>query len=502
KVLVANRGEIAVRVLRALRELGIPSVAVYSEADRLALHVRMADEAYLIGPAPSRDSYLRPERILEAARISGADAIHPGYGFLSENAPFARDCQSRGITFIGPPASAIEMMGNKLVARAAARKAGAPIVPGSEGPVRDEAEAVTVAGEIGYPVMLKASAGGGGKGMRIVRSEADLRSALALTRGEAASAFDDDEVYLEKYIERPRHIEVQVLFDSHGDGVHLGERECTIQRRHQKVIEEAPSPTLTPGQREAMGQAALSIARAAGYVNAGTIEFIYAPDGSFYFLEMNTRLQVEHPVTELVYDVDLVKEQIHVAAGGRMRWKQAELVPRGWAIECRIYAEDPYRGFMPMTGRIVRLRMPSGPGVRNDIGFYQGYDVPIHYDPMLAKLSVHGQDREEARRRMLRALAEFQIDGLRTSIPFHRWMLQRPGFIRGEFDTGTIEREFKGLLPEVDPEAEAAAMIAAVIHVHEGMTGGAAGTGGALASGGRPAMSAWKLAGRGGRWAR
>jgi len=497
KVLVANRGEIAVRVLRALRELGIPSVAVYSEADRLALHVRLADEAWLIGPAPSRESYLRPERILEAARASGADAVHPGYGFLSENADFARQCQEAGITFIGPPSAAIEMMGNKVVARAAARRAGAPVVPGSDGPVADEAEAVEVAAGIGYPVMLKAAAGGGGKGMRIVRSESELRSALSLTKGEAASAFGDDEVYLEKYIERPRHIEVQILFDGHGNGVHLGERECTIQRRHQKVIEEAPSPSITALQREEMGQAALAIARAAGYVNAGTIEFIYSPDGKFYFLEMNTRLQVEHPVTELVYDVDLVKEQIHIAAGGTMRLKQADLVPRGWAMECRIYAEDPYKGFMPITGRIVRLRMPSGPGVRNDIGFYQGYDIPIYYDPMLAKLSVYGQDREEARRRMLRALAEYQIDGLKTSIPFHRWMLQQPGFIKGDFDTGTIDRDFKGLLPEVDPEDEAAAMIAAVIHLHEGITGPAE-----AGQGGPARMSAWKMAGRQGRWAR
>ena len=330
-----------------------------------------------------------------------------------------------------------------------------------------------------------------------IRSDTELRSALALTKGEAASAFGDDEVYIEKYIERPRHIEVQVLFDGKGNGVHLGERECTIQRRHQKLIEEAPSPTLTAERREEMGQAALAIARAAAYVNAGTIEFIVAPDGRYYFLEMNTRLQVEHPVTELVYDVDLVKEQIHIAAGGSMRLKQTDLIPRGWAMECRIYAEDPYRGFMPMTGRIVRLRMPSGPGVRNDIGFYQGYEVPIHYDPMLAKLSVHGRDREEARRRMLRALAEYQIDGLKTSIPFHRWMLQRPEFVRGEFDTGTIERDFKGLLPEVDPEAEAAAMIAAVIHVHEGTTGAAVAT-----NGGPRSMSAWKLAGRPGRFSR
>ncbi|HEX7880704.1 MAG TPA: acetyl-CoA carboxylase biotin carboxylase subunit [Candidatus Eisenbacteria bacterium] len=496
KVLVANRGEIAVRVMRALRELGIPSVAVYSEADRLALHVRMADEAWPVGPAPSRESYLVAENVLAAAKASGADAVHPGYGFLSENADFARKCREAGVTFIGPPPEAIEMMGNKVVAREAARKAGAPVVPGSDGPVADEVTAVRVATEIGYPVMLKAAAGGGGKGMRIVRSEPELRSALSLVKGEAASAFGDDEVYLEKYIERPRHIEVQVLFDGKGNGVHLGERECTIQRRHQKVVEEAPSPVITPHQREEMGEAALAIARAAGYVNAGTIEFIYAPDGKFYFLEMNTRLQVEHPVTELVYDVDLVKEQIHIAGGGSLRLNQIDLIPRGWAIECRIYAEDPYRGFLPVTGTIVRLRMPSGPGVRNDIGFYQGYEVPIYYDPMLAKLSVSGQDREEARRRMLRALAEYQIDGLKTTIPFHRWLLQRPEFQKAEFDTGTIDRDFKGLTPEVNPEAETAAMIAAVIHLHEGNTAGT--TTGTNGDGEKP--SAWKMAGRTGRW--
>jgi acetyl-CoA carboxylase biotin carboxylase subunit len=498
KILVANRGEIAVRVLRAVKELGLTSVAVYSEADRLALHVRLADEARLVGPAPSRESYLRIDRILEAAKAAGADAIHPGYGFLSENAAFAAACADAGIVFIGPPPSAIQLMGNKVAARAAAVKAGAPVVPGSDGPVADEAEAVRVAATIGYPVMLKAAAGGGGKGMRIVRSEEELRSALSLTKGEAASAFGDDQVYLEKYIERPRHIEVQVLFDAHGNGVHLGERECTIQRRHQKVIEEAPSPVLTPEQRAEMGAAALAIARAAGYVNAGTIEFIYAPDGKFYFLEMNTRLQVEHPVTELVYDVDLVKEQIHVAGGGRLRLEQAKLQPRGWAIECRIYAEDPYRGFLPVTGKILRLRLPSGPGIRNDIGFYQGYEVPLFYDPMLAKLSTWGVDREEARQRMLRALAEYQIDGVKTTIPFHRWLLRRPQFSDAAFDTGTIDREFKGLAPEVDAESETVAIIAAVIAEHE-----AAGVAAApAANGGAGAGSAWKMAGRPGRWGR
>jgi acetyl/propionyl-CoA carboxylase alpha subunit len=384
-------------------------------------------------------------------------------------------------------------MGNKIGAREAARRAGVPVVPGSDGPVGSEAEAGLVADQIGYPVMLKAAAGGGGKGMRVVRSAAELVLALSLTKGEARSAFGDDEVYLEKFIERPRHIEVQILCDGHGGGVHLGERECTIQRRHQKVFEEAPSASVTPEQRNAMGESALAIARAAGYTNAGTVEFIAAPDGAWYFLEMNTRLQVEHPVTELIYDIDLVKEQIHIAQGGRLRHSQAALQPRGWAMECRIYAEDPYNGFLPAQGRIVRLRLPSGPGVRNDIGIFQGYDVPMHYDPMLAKLIVYGRDREEARRRMLRALGEYQIDGIRTTIPFHRRLLQSESFVRAEFDTGTIDREFRDLAPVLDDEHETVAIIGAVIHAHERSAAPA------LAAATDRRASAWKLAGRAGR---
>ncbi len=493
KVLVANRGEIAVRVIRALRELGIPSVAVYSEADRQSLHVRLADEAYLVGPAPSRESYLVVDRILEACAKSRAGAVHPGYGFLSENAEFAEACEKAGITFIGPPAEAIRIMGDKLSAREAARKAGAPLVPGSAGAVETEEDALAAAAKIGFPVMLKASAGGGGKGMRVVRSEAELRSAYSLTRGEAGSAFGNDAVYLEKFIEQPRHIEVQVLFDAYGNGVYLGERECTIQRRHQKLVEESPSMVVDEALRRAMGESAVAIAKSAGYVNAGTVEFIHAPDGSYYFLEMNTRLQVEHPVTELVYDLDLVKEQIRIAGGDRLNMDQKEIRPRGWAIECRICAEDPYRNFMPALGRIVRLTLPSGPGVRNDIGFFQGYDVPLHYDPMLAKLIVYGKDRDEARARMLRALGEYQIHGIRTNIPFHRWLFRRPEFARGQFDTGTIDRDFSGTKPEVDPDHAVVAIIGAVIHAHEQ---GAA----EVAATPQTAANAWKMAGRpGGR---
>jgi len=467
KVLVANRGEIAVRVLRALREEGIASVAVFSEADRDALHVRFADQAYGIGPAPSSESYLRHEAILMAARRAGADAVHPGYGFLSENAAFARACEEAGLVWIGPGPEAIRAMGNKLEARALARQAGVPVVPGSPGPVADAATARKVAAEIGYPVMLKAAAGGGGKGMRVVWEAKDLDSALSLTRGEAAGAFSDDTVYLEKYIEHPRHIEIQIMGDDAGNVVHLGERECSLQRRHQKVVEEAPSVWMTPERRAAMGKAAVALAKAVGYRNAGTVEFIAEPSGSFYFLEMNTRLQVEHPVTELVYGVDLVREQLRVAGGGLLPWKQEDLRPVGWAIECRIYAEDPYNRFLPSLGVIRALRLGSGPGVRNDMGIYQGYEVPRHYDPMLGKLIAFGEDRETARRRMLRALREMLVEGIRTNISFHRWMLAREEFIHGTFDTRFIEQVFHGTERREDPQRARAAVIAAVIGAYE-----------------------------------
>ncbi len=467
RVLVANRGEIAVRVSRALREEGIESVAVFSDADRDSLHVRFADHAYRIGPPPSAESYLNQEAILDAARRSGAEAIHPGYGFLSENAAFARAVREAGLTFIGPDADTIGAMGDKLQARAAARAAGVPVVPGSPGPVADPDQAAATAAEIGYPVMLKASAGGGGKGMRIVRDERELRTAFDLTRGEAENAFGDGTLYLEKFVERPRHIEIQVMGDGRGNLVHLGERECSLQRRNQKVVEEAPSTVVDARLRAEMGEAAVRLARAVNYRNAGTVEFIHGAGGQYYFLEMNTRLQVEHPVTELVYGVDLVREQLRVAAGLPLSWKQEELVPKGWAIECRIYAEDPFNGFLPSLGTISRLRAAAGPGIRNDIGIMSGVEVSRWYDPMLGKLIVHGADREEARRRMLRSLGEALVEGVRTNIPFHRWVLAREEFIRGEFDTRFIETVFKDMVFEPNPERERAAVIAAVIAVHE-----------------------------------
>jgi len=467
KVLVANRGEIAVRILRALREEGVPSVAVFSEADRESLHVRFADEAVCVGPPPSAQSYLDIEAILAAARQRGAEAIHPGYGFLSENAAFARACEASGIVFIGPSAETIALMGNKLSARETARHAGVPIIPGSPGPVSGAEDARSHAHAIGYPVMLKAAAGGGGKGMRVVRTDEELDRALELTRGEAGSSFGDDTLYLEKFIEQPRHIEVQVLGDDAGNVIHLGERECSLQRRHQKVVEESPSVVVDPERRRAMGQAAVDLARSVGYRNAGTVEFVADPGGNFYFLEMNTRLQVEHPVTELVYGVDLVREQLHIAAGETIPWKQEDLVPKGWAIECRIYAEDPYNGFLPSLGTVSRLRLASGPGIRNDTALFQGFDVPRYYDPMLGKLIVHAADRETARRRMLRALREMLVEGVRTNISFHRWVLNREEFIQGVIDTGFIERVFHGVERREDPEKERAALIAAVIGAHE-----------------------------------
>jgi acetyl-CoA carboxylase biotin carboxylase subunit len=467
RVLVANRGEIAVRVIRALREMDIESVAVFSEADRDSLHVRFADMAYPIGPPPSTESYLNQERILAAARDSGAEAIHPGYGFLSENATFARAVEAAGITFIGPSAETIAAMGDKLQAREAARRAGVPVVPGSPGPVSDSAEAKKEAEAIGYPVMLKASAGGGGKGMRVVSGPQELERAFDLTRGEAESAFGNGTLYLEKFIEKPRHIEIQIMGDGAGNLVHLGERECSLQRRHQKVVEESPSTVVTSERRAAMGEAAVRLARAVGYRNAGTVEFIHGAGGEYYFLEMNTRLQVEHPVTELVYGVDLVREQVRVAAGGTLSWKQEDLVPKGWAIECRIYAEDPYNNFLPSLGRISRLRPAAGPGIRNDIGILSGAEVTRFYDPMLGKLIVHGADREEARRRMLRSLAEALVEGVRTNIPFHRWVLGRDEFIRGDYDTRFIETVFQGMERMTNSDRGRAAVVAAVIAAHE-----------------------------------
>jgi acetyl-CoA carboxylase biotin carboxylase subunit len=444
KVLIANRGEIACRVIRACREMCIGTVAVYSDADSDALHVRMADEAYNIGPPPSVESYLCGDKIIDAARKSGSEAIHPGYGFLSENAPFVRDVEAAGLVFIGPPPSAMEAMGGKITARKIAIESGVPVVPGTTEPIASITDAEKTSAEIGYPVMLKASAGGGGKGMRLVAGETELAPALERAQSEALAAFGDDSVYIEKAVVRPRHIEIQVFFDTHGNHVHLGERECSIQRRHQKVIEEAPSPINSAELRAAMGDCAVKVARAVDYVGAGTVEFLYSDaDGSFYFLEMNTRLQVEHPVTEFVTGIDLVREQIGVAAGEPLSFSQDDVQLRGHAIECRIYAEDPDNNFMPSPGRISRLRIPRGPGVRDDSGVYEGAEVSIHYDPMISKFAVHGRTRPEAIDRMRRALMEYEIGGVRTTLPFFRRVMDDPEFIAGNVDTGFIDRFLK-----------------------------------------------------------
>lgn len=466
KILIANRGEIAVRLIRACRELGISPVAVYSEADRQALHVRLADEAYFIGESPAAQSYLVGEKIIDAAQKSGAEAIHPGYGFLSEREWFARAVEKAGITFIGPSPESIEMMGDKTNARVAALKANAPIVPGTTEPLTDDAKAKKVAAEIGYPVMMKASAGGGGKGMRIVRSDEEMASALQMASAEAQAAFGDPAVYIEKLIERPRHIEIQVVADKHGNIIHLGERECSIQRRHQKVIEECPASFNDAELRERMGKASVEIARAANYYSLGTIEYLVDADRNFYFLEMNTRLQVEHPVTEMVTGIDLVREQIRIAAGERLSIKQEDVRWTGSAIECRVYAEDPDKNFLPSPGKITRLRTPSGPGVRDDSGVYEGWEVPLFYDPMISKLAAWGASREEATDRMRRALGEYHVGGIRTTIPFFLSVLDDEEFQRGETDTGYIARflERQKANPESDDQSDlqiAAAIVAA-----------------------------------------
>ncbi len=447
KVLVANRGEIALRVIRACRELGVQTVAVYSEADRESLHVRFADDDVCIGPAPARESYLRIPRIIAAAEITGADAIHPGYGFLAENAEFAETCAASNIAFIGPTAQQIRVMGDKAEARRTMQGVGVPIVPGTPGPVEDADEALSFAREMGFPVIIKAAAGGGGKGMRVARDAEEFLRSFGLARSEALSAFGNGDVYVEKYLTRPRHIEFQILGDSHGNVMHLGERDCSIQRRHQKLIEEAPSPAMTPELREKMGDAAVRGARAIGYVGAGTIEMLLDEDGSYYFMEMNTRIQVEHPVTEQLTGVDLVKEQIRVAAGEPLT--DATLPPlRGHVIECRINAEDPARGFQPSPGRIDVFHPPGGPGVRLDTHVYAGYTVPPFYDSLLAKLIVQGRDREEALRRMHMALESFIIEGVTTTAGFLARVMEHPQFRAGTFDTKFLERELAGLLKE------------------------------------------------------
>ena len=455
KVLIANRGEIAVRVMRACRELDIRTVAVYSDVDRKALHVRYADEAYHIGPALSTESYLRIDRLIEVARRSGAEAIHPGYGFLAENPDFARACADAGLVFIGPPVAAMELMGSKTASRRALMQAGLPVVPGTDRNLETLEEVERVAGEIGYPVMLKASAGGGGKGLRLVFAPEELESAYRNARSEAQNAFNDPAIYLEKYLERPRHIEIQILGDQHGNLIYLGERECSLQRRHQKVMEECPSPLVDDDLRHRMGKTAVRIGKLAGYFNAGTVEFLVNQKREFYFLEMNTRLQVEHPVTEMVMGIDMVKEQLRIAAGEPLRWRQEDVRLRGAALECRIYAEDPANNFFPSPGLIQRLQAPRGPGIRSDSGVYEGWTVPLEYDPLLAKLVVWGNDRAEAVARLRRALSEYEVFGIKTTIPFFRRVVDHADFVAGRIDTGFIDRALaEGILSEDEPSAE------------------------------------------------
>ncbi len=466
KVLVANRGEIAIRVMRTCKELGIQTVAVYSEADRSALHVRTADQAYCVGPAPSRESYLVQERIIEAAKKSGADAIHPGYGFLSENASFVRACEAAGLVFIGPPASAMDAMGEKTRARQNMIKAGVPVVPGTTEPIATIEEARAYSEKIGVPVMLKAAGGGGGKGMRKVERMEDFDSAWRSAKSEALNAFGNDAVYIEKFLEKPHHVEIQVFGDTHGSVVHLNERECSAQRRHQKVVEETPSPILTPEMRAAMGEVAVKAARAVNYVGAGTIEFLVDAKRNFYFLEMNTRLQVEHPVTEWVTGLDLVAWQIRVARGEQLPFTKG-VPPNGHSIEVRIYAEDPATNFMPSPGKLQYIRVPGGPNVRDDSGVYAGYTVPSFYDPMISKLSVWAPTRPEAIARMKRALSEYVVKGITTNIRYLQAVMDHPEFVGGDYDTGFLGRAHTELLGKHDPALDEVAVMASVVHAFE-----------------------------------
>ena len=478
KILIANRGEIAVRIIRAAQEMNISTVAVYSEPDRAALHVKMADEAYLIGPGPAKDSYLKIEAIIRVCQESGADAIHPGYGFLSENAEFAKRVQEAGIIFIGPDFQTMELMGDKLRAKELAQKLGVPLVPGSDGPVKNADEAKIVSGNIGFPILIKASAGGGGKGMRIVYHESDFEDSLETAIREAESAFGDGSIFLEKYIDSPKHIEIQVLADSFGNTVHLFERECSVQRRHQKVIEEAPSSLLQEDMRQKMGKCAVLLTKACGYKSAGTIEFIVDSNQNFYFLEMNTRLQVEHPVTELITGIDLVKEQIRIADGKHLSFSQDDLKIRGHAIELRIYAEDPFNNFLPDTGVLSLYTLPSGPGLRVDNGVEQGSEVSIYYDPMLAKLVSYGNNREEAIQRMIRAIKEYSIRGVKNTLAFGDYVMNHPQFQNGSFDTHFVKNHFfpflenssasqKDIINALDEDCEARRELAIYFAVNE-----------------------------------
>jgi acetyl-CoA carboxylase biotin carboxylase subunit len=470
KVLIANRGEIAVRVIRSCREMGIRTVAVFSEADRSSQHVRYADEAYFIGPSPSSESYLVIDKIFDVAKSSGADAIHPGYGFLSENAEFSERCGKEGVIFIGPSAHAISTMGDKITARETMMAAGVPVVPGTKEAIRDEKEAAETAAEIGLPVMIKASAGGGGKGMRLVKDQQDLLGSIRAAKSEALASFGDDSVYIEKYIESPHHIEFQILADKQGQTIHLCERECSVQRRHQKVVEETPSPLVTPEMREKMGQDAVAAAMAVGYEGAGTIEFLADNDRNYYFLEMNTRLQVEHPITEEVIGIDLVKEQIRIASGLPLTLQQDEVKQNGHAIECRIYAEDPYNKFMPSPGRIRYLKEPSGPGIRTDGYVFEGFEIPMFYDPMISKLVTWAEDRPAAIERMKRALQEYQIGGVKTSINFLEKIMDNKAFREGNYDTHFIDEHLESLIEKTDGKGsltEDLAIITAFIDHHD-----------------------------------
>lgn len=463
KILIANRGEIAVRIIRACREMDIIPVAVFSDADSQALHVRLAEEAYHLGSAKPSESYLNIERIITAAKTSRAEAIHPGYGFLAENSQFVSACEKAGIVFIGPPSHPMELMGRKTASRQRMHEVGVPIIPGTLENIQNEEELLPAARQIGYPLLLKASSGGGGKGLRQVTREADLISAFRLAQSESQSSFDDSSIYLEKYMEEPHHIEVQILADSQGHTVYLGERECSVQRRYQKVLEETPSPFIDDKLRERMGQIAVKAAAAVGYVNAGTVEFIVDKHKNFYFMEMNTRLQVEHPVTEMVTGIDLVKCQLEIAAGFPLRFTQADIKPKGHALECRIYAEDPYNNFMPSPGRIIRLHPPSGGlGIRYDNGAYGGYKVPLEYDPLLSKLITWGETRPEAIHRMLRALSEYQVYGIKTIIPFFKQILMHPQFFNGNYNTHFLT-ELKQEEEKITPEEQQIALIAAGI---------------------------------------
>jgi acetyl-CoA carboxylase, biotin carboxylase subunit len=506
KILIANRGEIAVRIVRACRELGVRAVAVYSDVDRAALHVRMADEAFPIGPAPARESYLVIEKILGVARYAGCDAVHPGYGFLAENPALARACSDAGITFIGPSVGAMEQLGSKTAARRMAREVGTPTVPGTLDPVKDIGELTEIARQVGYPIILKAVSGGGGKGMRSVARESELASAWRDAASEAQNAFGDKSIYVEKYLDRPRHIEIQVLADQHGHIVYLGERECSVQRRHQKVIEEAPSPVMTPELRQAMGEAAVKLARAGNYTNAGTVEFLVDAHRNFYFLEMNTRLQVEHPVTEMVTSLDLVKLQMHIAAGEPLPFAQEDVALRGHAIECRIYAEDPDNNFFPSPGKILDGRVPTGPGIRLDDAIYGGWTVPNEYDPMLGKLIAWGHDRPEAIARMRRALGEYYASGIKTNVSLFRRILRNHDFQAGAIYTRWLDDFLHSRSEAADDVADAAsqaeahaknAVLIAALLWHQSREKVRAGDASAAVSGTQPlAESRWRVESR------